>query len=357
MLKPQLSIRDVRVLSAASDLERLQCSVCHDVLLDPRACRAGHTFCLLCIERWLGSSQTCPVDRAKLTPEDLVIPALAKELTGRLKVACPNETRDQREAGDQGPPCRWSGPFEELEGHLKVCESGIVACEWCKKEGVLAVTTAHALICDHRPVACEHCHLLVKARDVAAHVDGPCVFSPTGDVQCFCGQTVKRKDEDAHLNASVVRHLRVQQEQMVAQEKRLSTQIEAQQKELAELRRLSNTTLVYPWNVKLEPDSSKIVRSASVMFAGISLVFVCKWENDAQFSVLVGPVASDGPPITVDVVFSGHGKTRELSLRSNGESLLDGVWYKDQIGGFTNVPLPPPAADGTFTLRLELKRK
>jgi hypothetical protein len=37
MLKRQLSNRDVRVLSAVSDVERLQCAICQEVLLNPRA--------------------------------------------------------------------------------------------------------------------------------------------------------------------------------------------------------------------------------------------------------------------------------------------------------------------------------
>jgi hypothetical protein len=379
-MKRQLSIRDVRLLSPQDKVARVQCNICHEVLREPRSCHLGHLFCRGCIERWLVKHATCPVDRSSLTVQALVVPALAKELTGRLKVASPNEAVGRRKG------CPWTGVFDEIEGHMKVCEFRIVPCKWCKKKKIAAATEAHALKCNLRLVECKLCHSSVKARDLASHLNGPCPVSPTGKVHCFCGVTVKRKDEEAHLSESLGRHLRVQQEQVAAQERRLKAEMQAQHQrelgalqqqmganvtavearlqseinrhyeELQELRRTvsmaATTTLV--WTVRVQADASLVQKSETFLFGGISLFFECKWwVGSGECSLSVRPVAKGGPVMYGYFVFSTLGRTINVLVSSGGKSAVKGVWTAvDAEPLVVSIPTGVPG-----TLHLELKRR
>jgi hypothetical protein len=185
-----------------------------------------------------------------------------------------------------------------MERHVKVCEHRIVPCEWCKKEDIVAATAVHALKCNLRLAECEHCHSSVKARELASHLNGRCTVSPTGDVHCFCSVTVKRRDEEAHLRESLGRQLRVQQEQMAAQERRMRAEMEGHFEELQELRRTvsmaATTTLL--WKVTMQVNASLVQKSAAFFFSGISLYFECKWWAwSDNCSLSVRPVARGGP--------------------------------------------------------------
>jgi E3 ubiquitin-protein ligase NRDP1 len=82
-MKRQTSIRDLRVLSAEDDTAHLRCSICHEILVEARACRLGHVFCKECVTPWVGKNPTCPVDRGRLTADDLVVPPFVNEFLGR----------------------------------------------------------------------------------------------------------------------------------------------------------------------------------------------------------------------------------------------------------------------------------
>ena len=58
-------------------------------------------------------------------------------------------------------------------------------------------------------MSCEHCGEELQAKALEEHKNSTCEESPLGDVD-FCGETVKRRDEEAHLSASVAQHLRLQ---------------------------------------------------------------------------------------------------------------------------------------------------
>ena len=49
----------------------LICSICQGVLEAPKLTECGHMFCTLCINQWLCSNQTCPMDRRSVSIEGL----------------------------------------------------------------------------------------------------------------------------------------------------------------------------------------------------------------------------------------------------------------------------------------------
>jgi hypothetical protein len=328
MRRRRLSIRDVRVLADDAEQEQLLCPICVDVVHEARACRDGHLFCQACIVEWLGNPRHgCPVDRRALRVEELVKPPLVEELTSRLKVACSNEQLVE----DVQQGCAWTGPFGELEGHLKVCPFRPLACRWCEEVAAVGVTVAHELQCGRRPLSCVHCAKDVRAAEMAAHVSGPCRVAPTGDVECFCGERIKRAKQEEHLQQGGPRHVLAQQRQLAEQ----SEQIAAQQQRLAaqeeRVRKLEESvranqdeatrqsarvqvtlsmvpTMCFVWRLVLTPDPNVWAESAEFLFAGLPLSFCCRWRSGIVCEVALRPVAVAGPPFVLAKLSVGDGR-------------------------------------------------
>ena len=51
--------------------ENFVCGICEGVVVKPMCCREGHSYCEGCINRWLTEKSECPVDRSRLTKENL----------------------------------------------------------------------------------------------------------------------------------------------------------------------------------------------------------------------------------------------------------------------------------------------
>ena len=70
----------------------LICSICQGVLEAPKLTECGHMFCTLCINQWLCSNPTCPMDRKSLTIAELkpdVEQNILDQLSG-LEIRCEN---------------------------------------------------------------------------------------------------------------------------------------------------------------------------------------------------------------------------------------------------------------------------
>lgn len=103
----------------------LLCSICHDVLRNPKACQnKQHPFCYSCIIQHLENSQTCPVCREHLTAETLKSPPrfLLNYLADQ-KISCDYDSRG----------CPDYVRLENLQYHVDQCEFAPVLCQRCRK--------------------------------------------------------------------------------------------------------------------------------------------------------------------------------------------------------------------------------
>ncbi|CAB3991085.1 E3 ubiquitin- ligase NRDP1-like [Paramuricea clavata] len=99
--------------------EDLLCSICHEVLRDPRTCQnREHPFCLSCISQHLRNSHTCPECREHLTPETLKNPRFLKNILSELKIKC-----DHNERG-----CPGYVQLGNLQNHVEKCGFAPVMC-------------------------------------------------------------------------------------------------------------------------------------------------------------------------------------------------------------------------------------
>ena len=130
----------------------LHCSICYNVLKEPRMCRNNeHLFCLDCITEHLRvNSQTCPECNEHLSVNTLRRARLANKYLSKLKINCDHASR-----GCPKFPC-----LEELKTHVATCGYAPVLCsnaecgmEINKQDKVRHETE----VCEYRRVKCHDC--------------------------------------------------------------------------------------------------------------------------------------------------------------------------------------------------------
>ena len=100
--------------------EHFHCSICFNVLKDPRTCKNNeHAFCLDCISEHLRvNSETCPECKEDLTVATLRRPRLLNNYLSKLKINCDHVSRG----------CLEYICVEDLESHAGSCGFAPVMC-------------------------------------------------------------------------------------------------------------------------------------------------------------------------------------------------------------------------------------
>ena len=100
--------------------EHFHCSICFNVLKDPRTCKNNdHAFCLDCISEHLRvNSETCPECKEDLTVTTLRRPRLLNNYLSKLKINCNHASRG----------CLEYICVEDLESHAGSCGFAPVMC-------------------------------------------------------------------------------------------------------------------------------------------------------------------------------------------------------------------------------------
>ena len=100
--------------------ENFHCSICYNVLKDPRTCKNNdHVFCLDCITEHLRvNSQTCPECNEHLSVKTLRRPRVLNNYLSKLKISCDYASRG----------CLEYIPVENLQIHVARCGFAPVSC-------------------------------------------------------------------------------------------------------------------------------------------------------------------------------------------------------------------------------------
>ncbi|XP_028408568.1 kelch-like protein 40 [Dendronephthya gigantea] len=100
--------------------ENLHCSICYNVLREPRMCRNNeHIFCLVCITEHLTvNRQNCPECNEHLTVDTLRRPRVVNNLLLKLKINCEYASRG----------CPEFTCVEDLKTHVENCGYAPVLC-------------------------------------------------------------------------------------------------------------------------------------------------------------------------------------------------------------------------------------
>ena len=132
--------------------ENFHCSICHNVLKDPRTCRNNeHIFCLACISEHLRvNSQTCPECKEHLSVDTLRRARLASNCLSKLKINCDHTSRG----------CPELTCVEDLETHVANCGYAPVLCSNVECGMVINKRESvhhEAEICQYRKMKCHDC--------------------------------------------------------------------------------------------------------------------------------------------------------------------------------------------------------
>ncbi len=138
--------------------EHFHCSICYNVLKEPRTCRNNdHVFCLACITQHLMlNSQTCPECNEHLNVDTLRRPRVLTNYLSKLKINC-----DHASQGCPEFTC-----VEDLTTHVANCGFAPVLCsnENCGMEINKQEKNHHeTVVCEYRKVKCHDCGQIQEA--------------------------------------------------------------------------------------------------------------------------------------------------------------------------------------------------
>ena len=132
--------------------ENFHCSICYNVLKEPRMCRNNeHIFCLDCISEHLRvNSQTCPECNEHLSVDTLRRARLASNYLSKLKINCDHASRG----------CPELTCLEDLETHVANCGFAPVLCSNAECGMVINKQEKdhhETVVCQYRKVKCHDC--------------------------------------------------------------------------------------------------------------------------------------------------------------------------------------------------------
>ena len=132
--------------------EKFHCSICYNVLKEPRMCKNNsHVFCLTCITQYLSvNSPACPQCKEHLSVDTLRMATSINDYLSKLKINCDNASRG----------CSEFTNVEDLKAHVTNCGFAPVVCsnKHCgmvinKQERVHHETE----VCEYRKLKCINC--------------------------------------------------------------------------------------------------------------------------------------------------------------------------------------------------------
>ena len=132
--------------------ENFHCSICYNVLKEPRTCRNNdHIFCLACISQHLKvNSQTCPECNEHLSVGMLRRPRVVNNVLSKLKINCDHASRG----------CPEFTCLEDLKTHVANCGYAPVLCsnaECCMEINMQDKVRHETDVCEYRKVKCHDC--------------------------------------------------------------------------------------------------------------------------------------------------------------------------------------------------------
>jgi hypothetical protein len=144
--------------------ENFHCSICYNVLKEPRMCRNNeHIFCLACISEHLKvNSQICPECNEHLSVDTLRRPRVLNNYLSKLKINCDYASRG----------CPEFTCVADLDTHAANCGFAPVLCsnaecrmEISKRDKVYHETE----VCEYRKVKCHDCG---QIQEVVGRLEG-----------------------------------------------------------------------------------------------------------------------------------------------------------------------------------------
>ena len=167
--------------------ENFHCSICYNVLKEPRTCRNNdHIFCLACISQHLKVNlQTCPECNEHLSVDTLRRPRVVNNVLSKLKINCDHASRG----------CPEFTCLEDLKTHVANCGYGPVLCsnaecgmEINKQDKVRHETE----VCEYSKVKCHDCG---QIQETVGRLEGN-LMERQGKVEAAVKEINKKMDKN-----------------------------------------------------------------------------------------------------------------------------------------------------------------
>jgi len=156
--------RTANKIDQARNIERVTCSICHNILWKPICCsECEYSFCKYCISKWSLQSKGCP-NRCRHFIEKRVPPIL-NDILSDIKVACLYSING----------CGEVLRYNALEKHENECGFVASECRGCKKLICKKELEIHEARCDSVILKCKNCESMLKRVEMQSHTQVDCL--------------------------------------------------------------------------------------------------------------------------------------------------------------------------------------
>ncbi|CAF1465285.1 unnamed protein product [Rotaria sordida] len=152
--------------SPGFNVNNLECSICHELLWKPVACRTCETpFCSTCINQWLiNHPNQCP-NQCQIFAERKCPPFIVK-LLSQLQIAC----------FYQSTGCNEIISYEGLDKHEIECNFQSQQCPGCQLQIIKEDFDNHISNCTSIELTCQDCKIVYKRGDAdRKHTENICL--------------------------------------------------------------------------------------------------------------------------------------------------------------------------------------
>ena len=166
--------------------KELTCSICLQLLCEPRQCKNGHLFCSACILQSIEKRAECPQCRCTLREKSLSRSLFVERSLRTLQIYCPNHFLDEDTV------CEEMLTLETRIAHERECGFAQVVCQYSPSCGKIRRSDMedHKAVCEYRPVTCHLCGVGVQScySEVRPRAHLPrCRCSPPPSLPRQCG--------------------------------------------------------------------------------------------------------------------------------------------------------------------------
>ena len=213
--------------------ENFHCSICYNVLKEPRTCRNNeHIFCLACISQHLKvNSQTCPECNEHLSVDTLRRPRLVNNYLSKLKINCGHASRG----------CAEFICLEDLKTHVANCGYAPVLCsnaECCIEINKQDKVHHETEVCEYRKMRCHDCG---QIQETVGRLEGR-LMERQGKMEAAVKEINKKMDKNMVTVKQINKEINEKVEAAVKEiNKEMKTKVEASseqtRKEIGEVKK------------------------------------------------------------------------------------------------------------------------
>ena len=183
--------------------ELIKCSICNEILDKPYECEnCGALFCEECINDWLKTKDSCPVDCGNF--KLVKVKLNTRKLLNLLNVRCHNY-----------PDCTFSANYWDILEHEEKCSFQKIKCpnSPCPYEGHFKMLKEHIQDkCEYINCECGFCKTLIKRSNYLQHLEKhnteksfyifECAFCSSNKnlVRCLCKKIICERCLDSLIN-------------------------------------------------------------------------------------------------------------------------------------------------------------